>query len=451
MTEEGISIVHNYSTGGTFTVKLVIKDDDGATNATELMVGVNKPPVASFTYTPTEPVLGEPITFNALDSVDEDGSIKAYRWDFSDIFPLIGISVTRQPLWGPGNFTVTLTVTDDKGVINTSSAQLTVREGDMPNSAAVVHGYIYDNENGEPVSLAVVHCEGKIAVTDAEGRYVIEGGFVPSTTYTLSCIASGYSDSTKIVKTDRKGSAVIDFFVEPTDVVGSEVTVGPYGCDYTNIQDAINAVNSGETVVVHSGIYCGNVVVNKSITLKGFNTSAEHPVINALGVGSAVILSADKIVLEGFCITNAGPYPSAGIEVISNDNVIVGNSVWSSEWVGIYLKGCSNTTITGCFSSNNGHDGIMIFRAPGNVVRDNVVSNNGDDGIQTMSCDNNRIEGNVIVNNADVGILLDTSQNTVVTGNALSYNNKGVSLINSGIEQVGRNQYVNNKMDLEMA
>jgi len=202
---------------------------------------------------------------------------------------------------------------------------------------------------------------------------------------------------------------------------------------------------------VGSGTYNENVVVNKPITLRGVNTGEGVPVVNALRNGSTVVLRADGIVLEGLYITNAGPWPSAGIEVVSNDNVIAGNGVWNSEWVGIYLKGCTNTTISECISSNNGNDGILVFKAPGNFVRDNVVSNNGDDGIQILSCDNNRVEGNVVGNNTDVGIFLDTSQNSVVIGNTLSYNNKGIGLLSSGIDRVGPNRFLNNVQDLELA
>ncbi|HII07771.1 MAG TPA: hypothetical protein HA349_10800 [Methanotrichaceae archaeon] len=228
-------------------------------------------------------------------------------------------------------------------------------------------------------------------------------------------------------------------------------TVCLNGCNYTTIQAAIDASKDGEVVEVGSGTYNENVVVNKSITLRGVNTGEGVPVVNAQGNGGTVVLKADGIVLEGLYITNAGPYPSAGIEVVSDDNMIAGNGIWNSDWVGIYLKGCTNTTISECISSNNGNDGILVFRAPGNFVRDNVVSNNGDDGIQLLNCDNNRVEGNVVGNNTDVGILLDTSQNSVVIGNTLSYNNKGIGLLNSGIDRVGPNRFVNNTQDLELA
>lgn len=221
------------------------------------------------------------------------------------------------------------------------------------------------------------------------------------------------------------------------------------GCNYTTIQAAIDAAGEGDLVEVGSGTYNENVIVDKRVTLRGVNTGEGAPVVNARGNGSAVLLKAAGVFLEGLYITNAGPYPSAGIEVVSSDSVVTGCAVMNSNWAGIYLKGSANTTVTRCISSNNGNDGILVFRATGNLISESVVSNNLDDGIALLSSENNRIEGNLVANNTDVGIFLDNSKNAVVTGNVLSYNAKGISLLNSGIDRVGPNRFFNNTVNLE--
>ena len=43
------------------------------------------------------------------------------------------------------------------------------------------------------------------------------------------------------------------------------------GADSTRIQDAINNASAGDTILVYSGIYYENVVVDKSVTLKGID------------------------------------------------------------------------------------------------------------------------------------------------------------------------------------
>ena len=71
--------------------------------------------------------------------------------------------------------------------------------------------------------------------------------------------------------------------------------------DFTGIQEAINNASAGDTILVHSGVYYENVVVDRSVTLKGI----DHPVVDAGGEGSVITLTADGITLEGFTATNA--------------------------------------------------------------------------------------------------------------------------------------------------
>jgi len=73
------------------------------------------PPVASFTYAPEKPVVDETITFDASSSYDLDGgTIEKYEWDFDDENFSEGKIVTHSYLYA-GNYTVSLTVTDDEG------------------------------------------------------------------------------------------------------------------------------------------------------------------------------------------------------------------------------------------------------------------------------------------------------------------------------------------------
>jgi parallel beta-helix repeat protein len=229
-------------------------------------------------------------------------------------------------------------------------------------------------------------------------------------------------------------------------------TVCIAGCSYSSIQAAIDAAKDGDVVEVESGTYNENLFVNKSITLKGVDTGEGAAVVNAQGSGSAVILKADGIVLEGLYITSAGPYPSAGIEIISDDNLISGCEIWNCKHWGIYLKGGStNNTVSECITSNNGNDGVMIYKSPGNLFRENTVGNNGYNGIHIIESDNNVVGGNILGNNTNSGVYIDSSQNSVVMNNIITYNSRGIKLIGSGIDRVGPNRFLNNTQDLEVA
>jgi PKD repeat protein len=87
---------------------------------------VNHPPVASFTYSPEDPFLGEEMTFDASSSYDPDGGeITAYTWDFGDGNIASGEVVTHT-YSEAGEYTVTLTVTDNDGLTDSILSEVNV-------------------------------------------------------------------------------------------------------------------------------------------------------------------------------------------------------------------------------------------------------------------------------------------------------------------------------------
>src|SRR4029077_13388730 len=62
------------------TVALRVTDNLGGTSTLAQDVVRDKPPVASFTYAPTSPLVGQAINFKSS-STDADGSIVSWEWD----------------------------------------------------------------------------------------------------------------------------------------------------------------------------------------------------------------------------------------------------------------------------------------------------------------------------------------------------------------------------------
>jgi PKD repeat protein len=85
----------------------------------------NRPPVASFTESAEVVYTNEAILFNAGKSHDSDGTILSYYWDFDDGINATGV-VVEHTYYDDGNYTVTLTVTDDDGSASTATAIKTI-------------------------------------------------------------------------------------------------------------------------------------------------------------------------------------------------------------------------------------------------------------------------------------------------------------------------------------
>ncbi|MCR4392058.1 MAG: PKD domain-containing protein [Candidatus Acetothermia bacterium] len=76
-----------------------------------------QPPLADFTWKPAVPVAGQPVRFDASGSLDMDGEIVAYAWDFTGDGTADATGPTAEWTFAePGLYLVVLTVTDDAGL-----------------------------------------------------------------------------------------------------------------------------------------------------------------------------------------------------------------------------------------------------------------------------------------------------------------------------------------------
>lgn len=136
-TGAGKLIDYTFAAAGTYTVTLTIVDDRGASavNTTTVTVGdqppaANTPPVAVLNATPM--LVGtSQIGFDAYKSSDVDGTITSYAWNFGDGDTAVGNYVEHE-FKAAGDYTVVLTVTDDKGASSTDQMIITVVDTPKP-------------------------------------------------------------------------------------------------------------------------------------------------------------------------------------------------------------------------------------------------------------------------------------------------------------------------------
>jgi PKD repeat protein len=105
---------------------------------------VTPEPAASFFWNPNPGQVREPVLFNALDSIDLDGSIVNYAWNFGD----------RSTGFGPTpvhtykrakKYTVTLTVTDNDGYTDTITQDISITRS-TPEEDEKTYFYSPDGE-----------------------------------------------------------------------------------------------------------------------------------------------------------------------------------------------------------------------------------------------------------------------------------------------------------------
>jgi serine protease len=101
--------------------------DAGALVAALAEDGGNEAPTADFTTSPSAPTTADTVTFDASASGDGDGSIATSAWDLGDGTQKQGESVTHSYATA-GDYTVSLTVTDDDGATDSKTTTVSVAE-----------------------------------------------------------------------------------------------------------------------------------------------------------------------------------------------------------------------------------------------------------------------------------------------------------------------------------
>ncbi len=237
----------------------------------------------------------------------------------------------------------------------------------------------------------------------------------------------------------------------------------------SDLQSAIDAASSGDTLEVAAGVY-EKIAVDRSINLIG-----NGAVIQAGGRDACVAISADNVSLSGFLVQNGfygikldhvrGCHISnntviycaqPGIALLYSDENIISdnnasfNGIVGEGWYGIYLSNSNHNLITDNEAYGNGAYGINLFPScrnnnitgnrlqgnmyglymfrdcEGNVIQNNDMSENTNSGLDLrFNCTGNMIANNSIENNAVAGItLMEASSGNSITGNEINYNRR---------------------------
>ena len=130
-TGGGQTQTHTYRHLGSFTVRLTVTNDRSISASTTqvISVGASAGPTAAFVFSPTAPIVGDHIQFNAAQSTATVGhGLTDYSWVFGDGTTGTG-SLPTHTYTAAGSYAVTLTVTDDTGQHAVAQQTVTVGNG----------------------------------------------------------------------------------------------------------------------------------------------------------------------------------------------------------------------------------------------------------------------------------------------------------------------------------
>ncbi|MEM3616524.1 MAG: PKD domain-containing protein [Candidatus Bathyarchaeia archaeon] len=128
------SVNHTFTSNGAYNVTLTVYDNSTRSSSTREEVQVGRLPIVKFTYQPAQIQPFQPVTFNAAESQDPDGTIARYVWNFGDGNTTTTYTHQITHIFNSrGAFRVNLTVYDNEGLHNSTAKEIFVGKPPSPN------------------------------------------------------------------------------------------------------------------------------------------------------------------------------------------------------------------------------------------------------------------------------------------------------------------------------
>ncbi len=203
---------YTYSAAGAYTVTLTVTDDQGATGSASTSAditgggGGNQAPTANANG-PYSGTVGNGVSFSSAGSSDPDGSIVGYSWDFGDG----GTSTAANPNYtygASGNYTVTLTVTDDQGATGSATTSANITGGGGGGDNVTITKAQYDQQKqkldirattDDPNAVLSVVGYGQMTFKASKNRWELKiTGVNPGPSTVTVTSTSGGSDTSNV-------------------------------------------------------------------------------------------------------------------------------------------------------------------------------------------------------------------------------------------------------------
>jgi nitrous oxidase accessory protein len=203
---------------------------------------------------------------------------------------------------------------------------------------------------------------------------------------------------------------------------------------FHSVHQAIQAAVNGDTVLVEYGIYFEkNLLVNKSIVLRGIN----HPVLDGEKKYEIISVKASHVTVNGFTIIHSGISSMddiAGIKLYDCHDVVIENNILEDTFFGIYTQNGTNCTIRNnqlkaySKTEQQSGNGIHCWKCDNMHIIDNTVTGHRD-GIYFEFVTNSVIFQNTSYHNIRYGLHFMFSHQDTYTDNIFKNNGSGVSVM----------------------
>ena len=198
------------------------------------------------------------------------------------------------------------------------------------------------------------------------------------------------------------------------------------------LQDAIDNAPAYATLKLPAGIYSGNIIINKPLTIMG-----KEPNVIIKGENSArvITINSSYVKLNNLTITDSGNQMitlDSAIQIKKANYCEVSNCKLLNSLYGIDLMMANHTLISNNYITSKKNDiefrgdAIKIWYSNNNIIKNNTIDSVRD---TTLTYSNhNLIKNNTFTNNR-FALHLSMSHNNILEENSLKYNSVGIMLM----------------------
>ena len=203
---------HTYNTQGSYTVNLMVTNNNTCTKDTSIVIVVNPKPTAMFNYTAA--CIGDSTQFTDL-SISPGSQIQSWYWDFGCGTPATCNATIQNPKWmysTPGTYNVKLRVTNFAGCQDSVTIAIVARP--KPTAAFTSNAYFcpagkVDFQDISTASAAAI----------AERLWIFEPGYtsnIPNPSHTFTVTNMNYAVTLIVTDTYGCKDTIVDsVFVKP--------------------------------------------------------------------------------------------------------------------------------------------------------------------------------------------------------------------------------------------
>ena len=250
---------HTYATAASYTVTLTVADSSGSNTVSQTVTVVWRI-AASFSYSPTSPVVLQPVQF--MDT--STGSPTSWQWDFGD-----GMGSTSQnpshTYATAASYLVSLTAANNYSSMKASRAinilPIASFTYSPPRPVAYQAVHFTDTSAGSPTSWQWDFGDGTGSISQNPSHTYTTAMF-----YTVTLTVTNSSGTNSVIQTINVTPEAAGYYIDTDNPIASDSNPGTAALPWKTITKANQTLVAGDTVYIKAGIYTTYIAPSHSGT-----------------------------------------------------------------------------------------------------------------------------------------------------------------------------------------